>query len=34
MIDREAGTASIVLVNMITDPIEPALRYLVRYAED
>ena len=34
MIDREAGTASIVLVNMITDPLEPALRYLVRFAED
>lgn len=34
LIDREAGTASIVLVNMITDPLEPALRFLVRYAED
>lgn len=34
LIDREAGTASILLVNQITDPIEPALRYLVRYAED
>ncbi|MGW4928965.1 serine hydrolase [Agromyces sp. NPDC004153] len=31
MIDREAGTASIVLVNMITDPMVPALRYLVRF---
>ena len=32
LIDRDAGTASIVLVNMVTDPVEPALRYLVRFA--
>jgi CubicO group peptidase (beta-lactamase class C family) len=34
LIDREAGTASIVLVNMITDAMEPAIRYLVRFAGD
>ncbi len=34
LIDRDAGTASVVLSNMITDPVEPALRYLVRFAGD
>lgn len=34
LIDRKAGTASIVLVNQVTDPLEPALRYLVRFAGD